>query len=91
MLYLAFDRAHAMTRHRGSGGIQPLILNLGTRWNFTPEEINCVPIEWGVVWDVELVWMFWRRGTCLATAGVRISYRHFTDFSNDCHMCGLMI
>jgi hypothetical protein len=24
--------AHAMNAHRGSGGIAPLILNLGTRW-----------------------------------------------------------
>jgi len=49
-----FVRIHTLKAHRGSRGIAPLILNLGTGWrsavNFTPrpvylQEINPVPIQ----------------------------------------------
>jgi hypothetical protein len=75
-----FVAVHAMKACRGSRGIAPLILSLGTRYrwvvNFTPRplfrrERTSLPFEWEAVWAPEPVWRFSKRETLLPLSGFR--------------------
>ena len=69
---------YAVKAYRGSKGIAPPILNLGTKrkrvTNFTPPPApgarTAVPVEKGAGWTPETVWTFWRRAKCLASSGI---------------------
>jgi hypothetical protein len=73
-----FTSVHAMKSYRGSRGITPLILNLGTGWRgewttsrpgrFTTGQRTVVLVEQDAGWAPEPVSMFSRKDTFLATA-----------------------
>jgi hypothetical protein len=64
----------------GSRGVAPLILNLGTRWNWVvnvtlrslhAREKDPVPMECEAWWALLSVWTFWRRESSLPSPGIR--------------------
>jgi hypothetical protein len=70
------------TARRHSRGLDPLILNLGTRWRgvvkFMPwtlyqRQEPCCPLE--AAWPTERVWMFWRIEKHLAPARIQATER----------------
>ena len=75
MVNAVFFPVHATRACRGSRRVNPLILNIATRWrwviNFTPRPLCClgrspVHIEQEAWWRPESVWMFWSREESLA-------------------------
>jgi len=66
---------HTIMVHRGSNGTAALILNLGTILSaLCVSRVICqqlpVPTQQEAGWTLQLVWMFWRRDKCVATAAV---------------------
>ena len=73
---------HAMKEYRGSRGITPLILDIGTRWrwvvNFTflpiyslGKKKSLIPYEYEAGYAKEEFWSFWRRKTLLPVPRIK--------------------